>query len=85
MANNPTEAQKKLGKEYENGQKEAAQQKQQMEKLKSVLVAEVDLIIKFLHSNGLKKKKVIYAPTGRPDDKTFAQEYFTGKQFLLIF
>jgi hypothetical protein len=38
------------------------------------------MLIKFLNANGLKKKKVIFAPNGRHDDKTFAQEYFTGKK-----
>jgi len=38
------------------------------------------MLIKFLNANGLKKKKVIFSPNGRNDDKTYAQEYFTGKK-----
>lgn len=76
----PTEAQKELARQYEAEQRERAEQDTKNEKNKKIVAAEVDMLIKFLNANGLKKKKVIFAPNGRHDDKTFAQEYFTGKK-----
>jgi hypothetical protein len=45
----------------------------------SKILAEVIQLQKFLNSNGIKKKKVVFSPTGKPNDKTFAGEYITGK------
>jgi len=36
-------------------------------------------VIKLLNSVNLKKKKVVFSPTGRPEDKTFSGEYIKGK------
>jgi hypothetical protein len=46
------------------------------------VAAEVNMVIQYLNANGLKKKKVVFCPNGLPTDKTFAQEYFTGKKQL---
>ena len=42
------------------------------------------MAIKFLNANGLNKKKSIWFPNGRPDDKSLSAEYVTGKPLSLL-